>query len=103
MTTATKTTHTPGPWTVHGDNKTLIGCDDRKMMLAEVLWEHVCTEWGRPIEEAQANARLIAAAPDLLAALIAVRDFSAASAIICAKRPDIAEMIGTAIAKAHPR
>ena len=68
--TATKLAKsTPGPWTVHGDNKTLIGCDDRKMMLAEVLWEHVCTEWGRPIEEAQANARLIAAAPQLLAAL----------------------------------
>ena len=65
MTTA----HTPGPWSVHGDHKTLIGCDDRKMMLAEVLWEHVCTEWGRPISEAQANARLIASAPELLAAL----------------------------------
>jgi hypothetical protein len=61
-------THTPGPWTVHGDNRTLIGCDDRKMMLAEVLWEHVVTEWGRPIAESQANAKLIAAAPDLLAA-----------------------------------
>jgi hypothetical protein len=61
--------HVPGPWTVHGDNHTLIGCDDRKMMLAEVLWEHVVTEWSRPLAEAQANARLIAAAPDLLKAL----------------------------------
>lgn len=60
--------HVPGPWTVHGDNHTLIGCDDRKMMLAEVLWEHVVTEWGRPLAEAQANARLIAAAPELLEA-----------------------------------
>ena len=61
--------HTPGPWSVHGDNRPLIGCDDRKMMLAEVLWEHVCTEWGRPIAEAQANARLMASAPYLLQAL----------------------------------
>lgn len=67
--------HTPGPWSVHGDHKTMIGCDDRKMMLAEVLYEHVCTEWGRPIVEAQANARLIAAAPELLVALEATRNF----------------------------
>lgn len=59
--------HTPGPWAVHGDIGTLIGSDDRKMMLAEVLYKHVVTEWGRPLDEAQANARLIAAAPDLLA------------------------------------
>lgn len=65
-------THSPGPWTVHGDNHTLIGCDDQKMMLAEVLWQHVCTEWGRSLETAQANTRLMAAAPELLQALKAM-------------------------------
>lgn len=60
MATATKTTFTPGPWEVNCDhfieagNGTLI-CDP-----------HIEPDGDPP--ELEANARLIAAAPDLLAA-----------------------------------
>jgi hypothetical protein len=72
--------HTAGNWSVHGDKKTLIGGPTNKMMIAEVLHQHVCvSEWDRPLEEAQANARLIAAAPNLLSALkVMVAAFTAA-------------------------
>ena len=63
------TKHTAGPWNVYGDDKTLIGAKDGKMMLAKTNHRHICQEWSRTVEEAQANARLIAAAPELLAAL----------------------------------
>jgi hypothetical protein len=58
-----KAQHTPGPWHVTGDyvrneNDGLVG-------EALNLWANVKT----PIDERKANARLIAAAPDLLAAL----------------------------------
>lgn len=57
--------HTPGPWTVHmpgsvracdGSHDTVDGC--RTIVEAEII--------GIPRAEAEANARLIAAAPDLL-------------------------------------
>jgi hypothetical protein len=41
------------------------------MMLATALYMHSThPEWDRPLEQAQANARLIAAAPDMLKVLI---------------------------------
>ena len=57
-----RTQHTPGPWHVTGDyvrneNDGLVG-------EALNLWANVKT----PTDERKANARLIAAAPDLLAA-----------------------------------
>ena len=62
--------HSRGPWSIHGDNKTLIGNNSGKMMLAEVFHTHVThREWCRPLSEAQANARLMAAAPDMLACI----------------------------------
>ena len=63
------TKHTPAPWTVEGDNHTLIGGPDGKMMLAEAKHEHIVPRWCRTLKEAQANARLIAAAPELAEAL----------------------------------
>jgi len=66
------TKHTPGPWHIHGDCKTMIGADDGKQMLAEALHNHVVPEWRRLLDEAQANARLIAAAPELAEALRAM-------------------------------
>lgn len=70
--------HTAGNWSVHGDKKTLIGGPTDKMLIAEVLHQHASVpEWDRPLEESQANARLIAAAPKLLAA---IRDI-----VVCAR------------------
>lgn len=63
------TKHTPGPWGVHGDDGTLIGPSNGKQMIAGAKHSHVVKEWAVSLEEAQANARLIAAAPDMLAAL----------------------------------
>ena len=51
--------HTPGPWDVPNKSVKIRGCN----FLATVHWDD---------DEAEANARLIAAAPDLLAALEAV-------------------------------
>ena len=71
--------HTPGPWRItdrYGVLTYQVGIDGRT----------VCTVWPRqqgnrpsvvdtePWPEGEANARLIAAAPDLLAACIAYRD-----------------------------
>lgn len=86
------TTHTPAPWGFHpamngpmvsivnADGKvcdfydTVIGAGDK--IIATVRGKSVST--GFPCvdsrEECAANARLVAAAPDLLAALIAFRD-----------------------------
>ena len=61
----TKSTHTPGPWLVHPDVPGQIVVDDGEggtFLVAEV-------ERAMQSAEGDANARLIAAAPDLLAAL----------------------------------
>jgi hypothetical protein len=67
----TKTTHTPGPWST-GANSTLsifspIVNGAYKTTVAEACTQKI------GIEEAEANAKLIAAAPDLLQALIEVK------------------------------
>jgi hypothetical protein len=53
--------HTPGPWTYPGGTGNLIGGPDR-LRIADLGGLE------RSPDERQANARLIAAAPDLLAA-----------------------------------
>ncbi len=56
--------HTPGPWTVDASNSIHgPGNDPEKTMLAAVRFQ------GGANNRGDANARLIAAAPDLLAAL----------------------------------
>jgi len=90
-----KAQHTPGPWHVTGDyvrneNDGLVG-------EALNLWANVKT----PTDERKANARLIAAAPDLLAALL---DFVAASEAIASGDTSMNLPWGTAraaIAKAR--
>ena len=61
--------HTPGPWRVHGDfdryERTSVEGDDN-MLVAEAD----C--YDRPQEVLEANARLIAAAVDMLEALEAI-------------------------------
>lgn len=52
------TPHTPGPWKIYTNSAIILGPDGREVALAR------CLAWPEP--EAQANARLIAAAPELL-------------------------------------
>jgi hypothetical protein len=72
--------HTPGPWSIQwathwgvddGTNTERAGCfqilSDPNPTLANVLCTR--TPWPERADEMRANARLIAAAPDLLAAL----------------------------------
>lgn len=71
--------HTPGPWRTHawGDtpsspsvNYEILSCDDTALARIDLEFRD---ETGDPLvedDEMAANARLIAAAPDLLAALI---------------------------------
>ncbi len=63
------TKHTPGPWHTDSDMHTAVNSSEPKKHIAMVNFynahEHRMTE-----EEHQANAHLIASAPDLLKALI---------------------------------
>lgn len=55
--------HTAGPWDSHGEDEVMAGDWDK----------HVATAWNNDKiepDEATANARLIASAPDLLAACV---------------------------------
>jgi len=64
----TKATHTPGPWIAHGNF--IKGTDAGNAMDGYEYVAKVETEWlDSPVDRKQANADLIAAAPDLLAAL----------------------------------
>lgn len=66
----TTSKHTPGPWHVDGDN--VFGqCENWFGYL-------ICEPLGGTPEQAQANAALIAAAPDLLATLEEIVDCHAA-------------------------
>ena len=59
-----KTRHTPGPWTVEDSSVTaLVDSENSQTYIAPIC--EVDQEWAM----ADANAHLIAAAPDLLAAL----------------------------------
>jgi hypothetical protein len=58
------TQHTPGPWKAEGRNNLVVNSRDGNTIIIEPGG----SEYAK-LEELQANARLIAAAPDLLAAL----------------------------------
>lgn len=65
----TDATHTPGPWLLDGDKI----CTNRDNEIARITrygaWFDAGTPYGLKNPIGDANARLIAAAPDLLAAL----------------------------------
>lgn len=68
------TKHTPGPWraVIDSDFTPGIDADDIGESIVVIGPNNLSTDlgiWGRCREEAEANAHLIAAAPDLLAAL----------------------------------
>lgn len=68
--------HTPAPWKADLHHLQQNGARTYAFVFADglvpICGVHVCVE-GMPDEEGRANARLIAAAPDLLAALLHVR------------------------------
>lgn len=81
MTTKTTAKHTPGPWTIQRINNEvwpgpyLVVVDPvTKQTLAKITRDH----GGMAIGESAANARLIAAAPDLLHALKFLTDAASA-------------------------
>ena len=104
--------HTPGPWSIPHFARDEVDCDC-VYVLADGYCGSICdvsidngkkmTEGGNdspPLEIAKANARLIAAAPDLLEALQVLIDF-AEDHVHSALREDAAfSKARTAIAKA---
>lgn len=68
MTTATKSSHTPGPWTIRG--WTIQAHDGSDVAVIESA-KHL----GAPAPERHLNAHLIASAPELLALLDRAQDF----------------------------
>ena len=116
MTTKIKTSHTPGPWTYECQNAGEIGSKDKVSVRADdgsiALIKRVMQNNGRdtfgnavvvhrPLAEVKANARLIAAAPDLLAALQELR--AASELLYQAGRIDALAFVnaGNVIAKAE--
>ena len=93
------TKHTPGPWTMHPRFDD--GAEVRS--LASVAWCSVASTHGASgsqvidVDEARANARLIAAAPDLLAAL---HHISLASQNSMSSKEECGRIAREAIAKA---
>ena len=64
------TSHTPGPWDVYPGTRAGIDTKDGSFSIVVAGYDDdECGIWGRTNAEAEANARLIAAAPDLLEAL----------------------------------
>lgn len=66
METKERVSYTPGPWKVAPDSGTTVYGDDDGAVRTVVA--DTCAR-GKPDEQERADARLIAAAPDLLAAL----------------------------------
>ena len=70
----TDSKHTPGPWSIYGKPGDYPGIEAGQIPFSVVVFGfpdeyHPCGIQGRDSNEMQANARLIAAAPDLLEAL----------------------------------
>lgn len=89
-------THTPGPWfrsTIQGSDCLMIGADDGSDIVADMRID-------RPMENANADARLIAAAPDMLEALQGVIHHNDALAKRHKISPSLIGHIKRAIAKA---
>lgn len=89
----TRPSHTPGPWDVEpkGSRNFVDGADG--LAVAYLGWAGV-----RERSEIEANARLIAAAPDLLAALYSIA--TDPSAIYSGANAHIGDIARAAIAKA---
>ena len=89
MTQETK--HTPAPWKLHNATN-IVGCGAGYDLIDQTEGEDIVH---RTFIECIANARLIAAAPDLLEALEALRG------ACMAKHPSLLEQADKAIARAR--
>ena len=81
MTTIASTQHTPGPWYVAEEHPSRNGITTpdsfRHLCVSTPRGDITCFQgYGRGDIECEANARLITAAPDLLAACQAVLDWA---------------------------
>ena len=71
----TKHTPTPGPWHVNPRHPTLVEVEDRSQTVANTSsWQSNTRDLEELAAEQEANARLCAAAPDLLAAAESVSE-----------------------------
>lgn len=81
MNTTAKPKHTPGPWTWNGHGLVPVNPDPDQHAVHTLLdvdtfaYGFVCSEIHDVIAEDKANRALIAAAPDLLAALLIAEEF----------------------------
>ena len=89
------TKHTPGPWQAKGQNIYPEGPTELSRLLATVFLPTL----GGNVDERNANARLIAAAPDMLAALKFAKPFMALVDLDSSQ--DVVGPILDAIAKAE--
>lgn len=94
--------HTPGPWQVnHSNPHQVCDCDGEKRGCSPIASTHAA---GDPAGTAAANARLIAAAPDLLEHMLAVASYANAPHVDSTKAlAFIRETAIAAIAKATGR
>lgn len=67
-------THTPGPWIIRKAGELSMNGEPHPFDFVEVAIGRFIVTEGRSEQEANANTRLIAAAPDMLAALKAILD-----------------------------
>jgi len=70
--------HTPGPWRYDdksGDSGGLVVWAEGGDRVARVCWDS-CDEQSEALSETEPNARLIAAAPELLAELIKMTEYA---------------------------
>lgn len=98
--------HTPGPWMVDGPKAMDIRCRVHRVINSDRFPAAFVPAWDQPgpgevdgTSEARGNARLIAAAPDMLSALRAIRSRAAETAQTNATR-EIVRWCDAAIAKA---
>lgn len=89
-------THTPGPWEVHPRNRF-----DFSEVLAGDLRVAIIPEWPLLLAENTANARLMAAAPDLLASLVEMLEFADMGEIHDEETAEAVARAQAAIAKAE--
>ena len=95
--------HTPGPWSWGSDYNGLYGAGPDNDVLSTAYYENMWLSHKRDEAEREANARLIAAAPELLEALIAVKevlDFAIGADLVPPHADGPAAMAARAIAKA---